>query len=510
MQTQINPALAAAMTLERAAQVGEFQPMTPQGQPTVAAQLMQRAMPPSVPQVAQQAGLAGQIQAMQQQQAQQALMQQAMANRPPAGIEGLNPQMGNFADGGIVGRIPGYAVAGVAEDEQKRLAQIRSEYEQEVGKFTDDVPYVPGGTTKKISTEEGSESEDAETPLPEAGLAGLATSSAPAIKAMRDVAAARAQLPVTADPRQALQKGLELRDISNQFAQATGNNPNMIADQITEMENLFRRRDEMLSKRMSEYQTERETGALPRFLTSFRQMKGQPIGEGFVSGTQGMQQFTEGMSSRIREIEDLKMQAEALKMEKVNALRSQKYNSDMGFFDKAMQDQQKIIDNDRALNATQMKLAEEVARLHSAEARTYAQVKERAERPTKPQNVYVKSTYINNQGQRVAVMSDGSEKTLGSTLDVNSKIASLIARREKDDLEFKDEPEEKKKAWAYGRLAIESPTARAPAPSAAPAAPGASATLPQSALAQLKENEVTKFANGQEWTLQNGQPKRVK
>lgn len=118
MQTQINPALAAAMTLERAAQVGQFQPMTPQGQPTVAAQLMQQAMPPSVPQVAQQAGLAGQIQAMQQQQAQQALMRQAMANRPPAGIEGLNPQMGNFAEGGIVGKTVGYAVAGQAKDPQ--------------------------------------------------------------------------------------------------------------------------------------------------------------------------------------------------------------------------------------------------------------------------------------------------------------------------------------------------------------------------------------------------------
>lgn len=112
MQTQINPALAAAMTLERAAQVGQFQPMTPQGQPTVAAQLMQQAMPPSVPDVVQQAGLGAQIQAMQQQQAQQALMRQAMANRPPAGIEGLNPNIPGFKEGGIVG----YAEAGEAKD----------------------------------------------------------------------------------------------------------------------------------------------------------------------------------------------------------------------------------------------------------------------------------------------------------------------------------------------------------------------------------------------------------
>jgi len=91
------------MTLESAAQMGEFRPTTPDGQPTVAAQLMQRAMPPSVPQVAQQAGIAGQIQAMRMKQAQEALMNQAMAQRPQGGVEALNPQVGNFAEGGIVG-----------------------------------------------------------------------------------------------------------------------------------------------------------------------------------------------------------------------------------------------------------------------------------------------------------------------------------------------------------------------------------------------------------------------
>jgi len=104
MQTAINPALAAAMTLERAAQVGEFQPTTPDGQPTVAAQLMQKAVPPAVPDVVKQAGLGGQIQAMQMQEAQKELMNRLMAQQKQApGLMGLNPQMGNFAQGGIVG-----------------------------------------------------------------------------------------------------------------------------------------------------------------------------------------------------------------------------------------------------------------------------------------------------------------------------------------------------------------------------------------------------------------------
>jgi hypothetical protein len=108
MQTAINPALAAAMTLERAAQVGEFQPTTREGQPTVAAQLMQKAVPPAVPDVVKQAGLGGQIQAMQMQDAQQELMGRLMAQQKQApGLMGLNPQMGNFAEGGIVGYTDG-------------------------------------------------------------------------------------------------------------------------------------------------------------------------------------------------------------------------------------------------------------------------------------------------------------------------------------------------------------------------------------------------------------------
>lgn len=140
MQTAINPALAAAMTLEQAAQVGEFSPVTKDGNATVVGRNLQQALQPMMPQgipqgmpgmqpsmpgvrnAAQQAGLGGQIQAMQMQEAQKAIMNAAMQQaKPPAGIERLNPQMGNFAEGGIVGRIPGYATAGVAEEDVQSI-----------------------------------------------------------------------------------------------------------------------------------------------------------------------------------------------------------------------------------------------------------------------------------------------------------------------------------------------------------------------------------------------------
>lgn len=122
MQAALNPALAAALTLDRAAQVGEFAPMTKEGTPTVVGGLMQKVMPPAVPDVVQQAGLGGQIQAMQMQEAQKAVMNQAMQQaKGPAGLEGLNPQMGGFAEGGIVGYAPGGTAAGMLDPEQYAL-----------------------------------------------------------------------------------------------------------------------------------------------------------------------------------------------------------------------------------------------------------------------------------------------------------------------------------------------------------------------------------------------------
>jgi hypothetical protein len=75
-----------------------------------------------------------------------------------------------------------------------------------------------------------------------------------------------------------------------------------------------------------------------------------------------------------------------------------------------------------------------------------------------------------------------------------------------------------KKAWIADHMAMadakpaqSAPTQGAPTPApvrGAPATQGAS--LPQAALSQLKEGQQTKFANEQVWTLQNGQPVRVK
>lgn len=250
----------------------------------------------------------------------------------------------------------------------------------------------------------------------------------------------------------------------------------MVANQIKQMEDFYRRRDEQLERRYQETAGRRGQESLAQYLMNFRQMKGRPIGEGFVSASQGLARFQGGLDAQMRDIEDLRMQLEGLKMEKVNSLKTLKYNTDMGYMNEAMKEQQRLIDNDRAQKKTEFELAKKVAELQSAEARTAAQVQERLERPTKAQNVYVKSTYTNAQGQRVAVMSDGSERPLGSSIDYPARIATIIANREKSDTAFKKWPEEEKKAWAVGRLAT-GDTAQSPAPSPAPAASPTTMTM---------------------------------
>jgi len=65
----------------------------------------------------------------------------------------------------------------------------------------------------------------------------------------------------------------------------------------------------------------------------------------------------------------------------------------------------------------------------------------------------VRSTYTDGDGNRVAVMSDGSTKVLGTSGDFNKSVANLIKDKEKNDFNFKNKTDEEKKTWATNMLA---------------------------------------------------------
>lgn len=424
MQTAINPALAAAMTLERAAQVGEFSPVTPDGSPTVAAQLMQRAAPPSVPQVAQQAGLGGQIQAMQQQQAQQALMQQAMQQRQaPAGLMGLNPQMGNFAEGGIVG----YAEAGVAEDEQRRLAQIRREYEQEVSKFTDEVPYVPGGTTKKVPTE-SAESSGIETLLPEAEAI-----YAPAAQELEKL---RTTPPTGQEVTQYLQ---EMDPAQRAYYISRGIDPDALMKREAENKKLFDAQRALLQERMARQEGGDTTmSRLGAALRGFRQMKGQGIGGGILSSYENLARQVESNQLRMDQLKDAELKINELEIGSRRSLEDARRSIAEGDWKKA---QSELASSQRMANdATKLradlksKIGAAAVQMRGqdvrAETAMYAADVRRelglARSGAGGKEPIVRKVDEDSEGNAIAIMSDGSRKPLGyKTAEYERRVGQM-------------------------------------------------------------------------------------
>ena len=66
--------------------------------------------------------------------------------------------------------------------------------------------------------------------------------------------------------------------------------------------------------------------------------------------------------------------------------------------------------------------------------------------------VKVRSTYTNSDGQKIAVMSDGTEKTLGKAADYDKTLAKLVTDMAKADYKFAKLPEAEKRKQAEERL----------------------------------------------------------
>lgn len=102
----------------------------------------------------------------------------------------------------------------------------------------------------------------------------------------------------------------------------------------------------------------------------------------------------------------------------------------------------------------------------------------------------VRSTYVNGDGKRVAVMKDGSQMVLGDDASVGKNVAAAIARREKDDYKFRKLPEEEKQEWAVGRLAVgqSAPASKAESPSVPANEAPAPRAVPPAAIEALRGN----------------------
>jgi hypothetical protein len=82
-----------------------------------------------------------------------------------------------------------------------------------------------------------------------------------------------------------------------------------------------------------------------------------------------------------------------------------------------------------------------------------AQIRTAADRPGGGSSaVKVRSTYTDDQGQKIAVLSDGTTKVLGKAADYDKTLSNLITKMAKDDYKFAKLPEADKRKQAEERL----------------------------------------------------------
>lgn len=355
-QTQIPEALMGAMLIEQGAQKGQFQPVTREGQPTVAARLMQQAtpQPAGVEQALGQAGLAGQIEAMQAQQAQQALMQQAMAQRQPqmlagGGLANLNVDIDGFADGGIVGYAGGGELSPEEYDRRLREAiKNRSFQKQILGRAVPQEDKVDpelaleilGATTPMQAIPEIVVQESAPPPPSrepsEPRATGIAATS-PAAAFYDQARGALEKLKSSPVSQQAgATAGLEAMAADDEMRRKLG--LPTLAEQYSRMSEedkaLVAERQALIAGRLREAQEKRSSGQLGAFLRSAR---GRSLGETLGAAERGREAFESGLTGQIRGFEDLQLEIKGLQIQRQNALNKARDDIAMGKKKEAME-----------------------------------------------------------------------------------------------------------------------------------------------------------------------------
>lgn len=378
MQTPIPQELSALMALEQGMRQGQVSPTTPDGSPTVAAQLAGAAkqqmspqmsqqmspqqMSPAVNQIAQQAGLASQIQAMQQQQAQQALMQQAMQQGRPspmdAGIAAApGAQAVRMADGGIVGYAPGggaedeafvppselgggieYRERETEEEHRRRLAEERAaviaRLDRETQAAREQVAsegFRRGDPRSLASMPTAAQQLGQEMPPPEERVQRAAPRPAgqpSAAPAPGGVAALFEQqrkglegMKGPATPEEILANERRTRAVKDEYLRSIGIDPDMFTKREAEDKKLMDEQRALLRERMErERAADTPLSRVAAALRGFRQMKGQGAGQGMLSAYANLENQVQSGQMRMDQLRDFELQLNQLDINTRRAL----------------------------------------------------------------------------------------------------------------------------------------------------------------------------------------------
>ncbi len=434
-QTQIPEALLGAMMLGQAAQSGQFQPTTPDGTPTVAAKLMQQATAPmmGVAQAAEQAGLAGQIEAMQMQKAQQALMNNAMQRQQVGGLEAMSPPMGNYAYGGIVG---------YNGDEESLVVE----------------PAEAGSAAQPAQIEMGEETPEAQFAL---GLEALRRAQAREIKG-----------------EDALKKAKDAEAIRNQFLQSQGIDPNYLTTEAGRIQTRGDEQAKYYADLAAAKRAQQQEDARRQFFLGAR---GARFGEAMRTGAEAAIRGEKATEAAVERINELRFDIQNSAAKERRLLDKARFDIANGRFDSAQRDLQeaeklrqqrelKEVDyrrqmgmeygrSERAAETEETRRRGQDMRLQGIRDRL-----ERAQSTGTAKGARVQRTITGPDGGVVLIMSDGTQVATGITSgEFNRTVARLITDMARRDPAFAELPEAEKRTKALERL-TGSPTGAAPAP----------------------------------------------
>lgn len=438
-QTQIPEALLGAMMLGQAAQSGQFQPTTPDGTPTVAAKLMQQATAPmmGMAQAAQQAGLAGQIEAMQRQKAQEALMSNAMQQQQVGGLEAMSPPMGNYAYGGIVG---------YNGDEESLVVE----------------PAEAGSAAQIAPINVGEETPEAQFAL---GLEALRRAQAQEIKG-----------------EDTLKRAKEAEEIRRQFLQSQGIDANYLASEAERIQSRGDEQAKYYADLAAAKRAQQQEDARRQFFLGAR---GARFGEAMRTGAESVIRNEKAAEAAVERLTELKFDIQNSAAKERRLLDKARFETANGRFDAAQRDLQEAekLRQQRELKEVDLRrqMGLEYGRSERAaeteETRRRGQdmrlqgIRERLERAQSTgtaKGARVHKTITGPDGGVIAIMSDGTQVPLGVTsADFNRSIARIISDMEKSVTGFSRKTEDEKRAIAMSRLTGGAP-ASAPPPVAAP------------------------------------------
>ena len=438
-QTQIPEALLGAMMLGQAAQSGQFQPTTPDGTPTVAAKLMQQATAPmmGMAQAAQQAGLAGQIEAMQRQKAQQALMSNAMQQQQQVGgLEAMSPPMGNFAYGGIVG-YNGDEDSLVVEPAQAGSAAI----------------------------DMGEETPESQFNL---GLEALRRAQAREIKG-----------------EDALKKAQEAEEIRRQFLQSQGIDANYLASEAERIQSRGDEQAKYYADLAAAKRAQQQEDARRQFFLGAR---GARFGEAMRTGAESVIRNEKAAEAAAERLTELKFDIQNSAAKERRLLDKARFETANGRFDAAQRDlmEAERLRQQRELKEVDFRRQMGIEYGRSERAAETEETRRRGqdmrlqgirERVAAAQGAgatgkaaRVQKTISGPDGSVILIMSDGSQVPTGITSgEFNRTVARLVTDMSRRDPAFAELPESEKRAKALERLTGNpAGSVPAPAPVAAP------------------------------------------